>query len=174
MSEKQTSGLFIGRFQPFHRGHLQTLNYCADRVDVLWVGIGSANKSFETNNPFTFEERRMMIERSLEPVTLAKIKVVGIPDIDNDAKWMKNLDVIVPKYDLFFSNDKYMTDLFQGEGRKVAKVPFFERNRLSGTNVRKMIALEKRLDHVLPEGTKQVLAFIHLKRRTELSGIKVR
>ena len=37
-------GLLIGRFQPFHLGHLEALQFALSKVDKLWVGLGSSNK----------------------------------------------------------------------------------------------------------------------------------
>ena len=49
-------GLLIGRFQPFHLGHLEALQFALSKVDKLWVGLGSSNKPVEKNNPFTAEQ----------------------------------------------------------------------------------------------------------------------
>jgi Nicotinamide mononucleotide adenylyltransferase len=41
------NGLLIGRFQPFHLGHLEALQFALSKVDKLWVGLGSSNKPTE-------------------------------------------------------------------------------------------------------------------------------
>ncbi len=41
------NGLLIGRFQPFHLGHLEAFRFALSKVDKLWIGIGSSNKSSE-------------------------------------------------------------------------------------------------------------------------------
>ena len=41
------NGLLIGRFQPFHLGHLEALQFALSKVDKLWVGLGSSNKPIE-------------------------------------------------------------------------------------------------------------------------------
>ncbi|MEM3079801.1 MAG: adenylyltransferase/cytidyltransferase family protein, partial [Thermoproteota archaeon] len=50
-------GLFIGRFQPFHLGHLKAVEYIINRVDEVIIGIGSAQYSHTLENPFTAGER---------------------------------------------------------------------------------------------------------------------
>ena len=55
------NGLLIGRFQPFHLGHLEALQFALSKVDKLWLGLGSSNKPMEKTNPFTVEERKQMI-----------------------------------------------------------------------------------------------------------------
>ena len=55
------NGLLIGRFQPFHLGHLDAVLFALSRVENLWIGIGSSNKRNEKKNPFTADERIEMI-----------------------------------------------------------------------------------------------------------------
>ena len=61
------NGLLIGRFQPFHLGHLDAVLFGLSRTENLFIGIGSSNKSNERRNPFSAEERREMIISSIEP-----------------------------------------------------------------------------------------------------------
>ncbi|ABK78173.1 hypothetical protein CENSYa_1551 [Cenarchaeum symbiosum A] len=35
-------GLLIGRFQPFHLGHLAAVRFALSRADRVWLGIGSS------------------------------------------------------------------------------------------------------------------------------------
>ena len=60
------NGLCIGRFQPFHLGHLSAIKQALKKVDKLYIGIGSSQYDHEEYNPFTAEERREMIQRALE------------------------------------------------------------------------------------------------------------
>ena len=60
------NGFLIGRFQPFHLGHLEAVNFALSKVDQLYIGIGSSNKSNELRNPFTADERNQMIKSSLD------------------------------------------------------------------------------------------------------------
>ncbi|HIQ38838.1 MAG TPA: nicotinamide-nucleotide adenylyltransferase, partial [Methanothermococcus okinawensis] len=54
-------GFLIGRWQPFHKGHLSIIEEISKEVDELIIGIGSAQKSHTLNDPFTAGERIMMI-----------------------------------------------------------------------------------------------------------------
>ncbi|MEM2966110.1 MAG: adenylyltransferase/cytidyltransferase family protein, partial [Candidatus Nitrosocaldaceae archaeon] len=58
-------GLFIGRFQPFHNGHLEAIRFALKQVEILWIVIGSAQRSHEQRNPFTAGERLSMIRDTL-------------------------------------------------------------------------------------------------------------
>lgn len=63
MSEK--IGLYIGRFQPFHRGHLSVVREALKHCSKLVIAIGSAQEERTKKNPFSFEERKIFIWRSL-------------------------------------------------------------------------------------------------------------
>ncbi|HIE34115.1 MAG TPA: nicotinamide-nucleotide adenylyltransferase, partial [Candidatus Altiarchaeales archaeon] len=73
------TALIIGRFQPFHFGHLKLIEWAADSVDYIIIGIGSSQESHTWNNPFTAPERRKMIERSLR--TFKNYQIYEIPDV---------------------------------------------------------------------------------------------
>jgi len=159
------NGLFIGRFQPFHLGHLEAVQFALSHVENLWVGIGSSNKSNEKRNPFSAEERKEMILSSLESIMLKRIKIFYIPDIYDHEKWTYHVDSIVPKYDIVFSNDDFTLTLYQKRGIKTMKVPLKEREKFSGTYIREMIATGKNWKELVSEGTKNVLLKIDAERR---------
>ena len=58
--------LFVGRFQPFHYGHLRALAIILQEVEELIIVVGSAQMSHETDNPFTAGERLEMIKGALD------------------------------------------------------------------------------------------------------------
>ena len=96
-------GLFVGRFQPLHHGHLNSIKYCLNRVDQLIIAIGSADKSFEVKNPFTAGERieiiRETICKEIKKETLQKIILIPVPDIGIHRLWTYNVDLFVPRYE---------------------------------------------------------------------------
>ena len=150
-------GLLIGRFQPFHLGHLEALRFALSKVDRLWLGIGSSNKSPEKENPFSTEERKEMILSSIEESMKNKISVYPIPDLDNHLRWIEKIDTIVPKFDVIFSNDKLTQHLYSKRSITVMSIPFLNRDRLSGTNIRNLIKTDQKWDDLVPEGTKNFL-----------------
>ena len=60
--------VFIGRFQPAHKGHLAVMLRALTLARNLVVVIGSANKPRSLRNPFTEQERREMIGAALAEV----------------------------------------------------------------------------------------------------------
>ncbi|MBI5377664.1 MAG: nicotinamide-nucleotide adenylyltransferase [Thaumarchaeota archaeon] len=159
------NGLYIGRFQPFHLGHLDAIKFALSQVENLWIGIGSSNKSNEKRNPFTADERKEMIISSLDDKTKKRIQIYYIPDIGDHEKWTYHIDFIVPRYDIVFSNDDFTHALYQKRGIKVIPISLKEKEILSGTNIREKIATGRNWEEFVPEGTKKVLLKIDAERR---------
>ena len=151
------NGLLIGRFQPFHLGHLEALQFALSKVDKLWVGLGSSNKSVQKNNPFSAEERKQMILSSIDNTMKEKISIYFIPDLDNHVKWIEKIDTIVPKFDIIFSNDELTKHLYSKRSVQVIAIPFLNRNVLSGTNIRDLIISDQKWDNLVPQGTRNFL-----------------
>ncbi|MDH3361314.1 MAG: nicotinamide-nucleotide adenylyltransferase [Nitrosopumilus sp.] len=151
------NGLLIGRFQPFHLGHLEALRFALSKVDKLWVGLGSSNKPIEKNNPFTAEERKEMILSSIDDSMKENISIFFIPDVDNHVKWIEKIDTIVPKFDIIFSNDELTKHLYSKRTTQVVSIPFLNRDKLSGTNIRDLIVSDQKWEDLVPEGTKNFL-----------------
>ncbi|MEM3085205.1 MAG: nicotinamide-nucleotide adenylyltransferase, partial [Nitrososphaerales archaeon] len=135
-------GLLVGRFQPFHNGHLYAVKFALTKVDMLWIVIGSAQKSHEQRNPFTTGERLAMIKATLDASKVNPKRWLAVPvnDMDIHSLWVSQLDMLVPKYDVVFTNDPFSSLLFKEHGKRVMKIPFLKRDILEGTVIRRRIA----------------------------------
>ena len=162
------NGLLIGRFQPFHLGHLAALRFALPKVDKLWLGLGSSNKPMEKNNPFSTEERKKMILSSIDDSIKNKISIFPIPDLDNHVKWIQNIDTIVPDYEIIFSNDPMTEHLYSKRKIQVTAIPFLKRDQLSGTRLRDLIKSDQKWDDLVPEGTKILLENLDAKNRLKI------
>ena len=158
-------GLLIGRFQPFHLGHLDAVLFGLSRAENLFICIGSSNKSNERKNPFSAEERREMITLSIEPSITDRIKIFDIPDVGDHEKWTFEIDKIVPKYDAVFTNDEFTKTLFEKRKISVISVVLKDREKFSGTNIRELIADDKNWQDLVPQGTRKVLDNLNAKER---------
>ena len=158
------NGLLIGRFQPFHLGHLEALHFALSKVEKLWVGLGSSNKPPQKNNPFSAEERKEMILSSVDDSIKNKIEIYFIPDFDNHQKWAENIDNIVPKFDIVFTNDEMTKHLYSKRDIMVIPIPFLKRDILSGTYIRDLIISDQPWEECVPEGTKNFLNQINAKQ----------
>ena len=159
------NGLLIGRFQPFHLGHLAALEYALSTVDKLWIGLGSSNKPSEKNNPFSAKERKQMILDSIDDSMKKRIEIYPIPDLENHIKWIELIDTIVPKFDVVFTNDDLTKHLYSKRNIKVLSIPFTKRDILSGTNIRDLIISDQKWEDLVPLGTKQFLNSTSAKQR---------
>ena len=162
------NGLLIGRFQPFHLGHLEALQFALSKVDKLWLGLGSSNKPIEKNNPFSAEERKKMILSSIDDSMKNKITIYFIPDVDNHVKWIEKIDTIVPKFDIVFSNDPLTDHLYSKRTVQVISIPFLKRDQLSGTRIRDLIKSDQKWDDLVPSETKLILENLDLKNRLKI------
>ncbi|HZW85632.1 MAG TPA: nicotinamide-nucleotide adenylyltransferase [Nitrososphaerales archaeon] len=171
-------GLLVGRFQPFHLGHLAAVRYALKRVDYLYVVVGSAQRNHERANPFTAGERITMIKSALDGngVDPAKWMAVPIPDADSHSLWVSSVESMVPKFDIVFTNDALTFLLFEEVGIEVKAVPYTDRSRYSATNVRDRILERKDWESLVPsQVAKHVKEFGGVERvralmRKDLSG----
>ena len=159
-----TNGLFIGRFQPFHKGHLATVKFALERVEQLVIVVGSAQKSHEPRNPFTAGERIRMIKQSLDiddETDVRRILIIPVPDTDVHALWTHQVDMLVPKYDVVFANDLFTLMLFQEKGIKALEAPLYRRDEMKATEIRKRMIAEEIWEDLVPLPVPKVIKEIN-------------
>lgn len=82
-------GVFIGRFQPLHIGHEHVVREALTKTKHLVVLIGSANVARDPRNPFTYDDRVAMFQRSFA-YEIAQRRLIVAPLNDHlysDAAW---------------------------------------------------------------------------------------
>ncbi len=152
------NGLLVGRFQPFHLGHLEAVRFALSKVEMLWVGLGSSNLPAGKDNPFSVEQRREMIISSVDVHTRKRICTYPIPDLNNHMQWLKTIDEIVPEFGMVFSNDPLTRHLYsRSDAVEVLAIPFLNRDVLSGTNIRHLMAHNQGWHDLVPEGTRDFI-----------------
>jgi len=158
-----TTGLFIGRFQPFHKGHLAAVKFALAKVDQLVIVVGSAQKSHEPMNPFTAGERIRMIKASLdfEKVDASKILIIPVPDVEVHSLWTRQVDMLVPKYDLVFANDPFTLILFRERGVKTIEAPMINRSEMQATGIRSKMATEGKWEGLVPAAVARIVKEIN-------------
>ena len=158
------TGLLIGRFQPFHLGHLHAVEYALGIADELLLGIGSSNRSGEPENPFTAVERHSMILESLDGRMREHITICEVPDVHNHMRWLDVINETLPDFDVVFTNDKLTARLYGQRGVPVCGIPFLERGSLSGTAVRDRLSKGLWWEDLVPAGTARVLRRLYMHR----------
>ena len=88
--------VFIGRFQPFHRGHLAVVEAALARSSHVIVLCGSAHRPRSVRNPWSTDERRDMILNAVADSDRDRVHVLPLMDIlYNDEAWMRNVQSTV-------------------------------------------------------------------------------
>jgi bifunctional NMN adenylyltransferase/nudix hydrolase len=94
---KPITSFVLGRFEPIHEGHIDLIKAAASVGTKTVILVGSATESRGLDNPFTFEERKVLIEQCF-PDLMAEGKLVVVPVRDmkyRDAAWEKHVTGII-------------------------------------------------------------------------------
>jgi len=158
-------GLFIGRFQPFHLGHLEAIKDVLKEVDELIIVVGSAQYSHCVDDPFTAGERIVMVRRALEEakINYTRVWVVPVPDVHLHVMWVSAVEGYTPKFDVVYSNEPLTRRLFMEAGYKVEPIRFHKRKVYSSTEIRKRLLNGESWEKLVP---KSVAEFIE-----EIDGV---
>lgn len=170
--------IVIGRFQPLHLGHVDILNTANEIAHNVIVLLGSCNSSMNIRNPFNPEQRKAMLNNSLDfPFTTIEINdylyndKVWISQVQHkvseaiDAKWTKNYEPKIALVGCKSDDSSYYLDLFPQWTYREADVTFPA--TVHATDIRESIfgkefALES-VRSYLPKGT---LTFLELYNGT--------
>ncbi|MEM3396128.1 MAG: nicotinamide-nucleotide adenylyltransferase [Thermoplasmata archaeon] len=158
-------GLFIGRFQPLHFGHVKVVEFVLNRCDELIVGIGSAQYSHTPENPFSAGERfEMLTSVFKKKMESTKIFIVPIPDIHNHNLWVPHVESLVPAFDVVFASNPLTELLFSKREYRVEPVPVYDRLVFSSSEVRRRMATGENWEELVPP---QVVEYIK-----KIDGVK--
>jgi len=151
------TGLFIGRFQPFHNGHLDAINQILKECDKIIIGIGSSQENNTEENPFSAEERKKMIEK-----VLPDIEIVFIPDINDDEGWAEHVEKLCSKFDVAYTGNEWTKECFEIQGKyKIIEVK--KNLDIEATRIRELIKEGKRWEDLVPEDIVEII-----KKKKEL------
>ncbi len=164
MNELGKVGLVIGRFQPFHHGHMHLIKAAYKKVDTLIIVIGSAQESHTMRNPFTAGERIAMMYPALKNAEIDNFLIVPVMDISRYAIWVAHIQSLIPKIDIVFTNNGLTRLLFENAGYEVEGTDNHDRRNCSGSNIRALLAQEtisyNHWSDYLPKGTAEFISRI--------------
>jgi nicotinamide-nucleotide adenylyltransferase len=152
-------GLYVGRFQPFHLGHLSAIKEVLKEADELVVVIGSAQYSHNFNNPFTAGERLVMVRRALEEsgVNSGKVWIVPVPDVHLHMMWVSSVEGYTPHFDVVYSNEPLTRRLFTEAGYQVKPIRFFDRKDYSSTEIREKMVKDENWEKLVPKSVRTLI-----------------
>lgn len=158
-------GLFIGRFQPFHNGHLAVVKQIAEECGSVMVGVGSAQKERELSDPLSGGERIEMIERVLDAEGIPSYEIYPVPDIGCYPAWTHYVKAILPPFDCIYGNSSVVLDLFERTSIETKEVEEIRRDEYSGTEIRERIVEGEGWHHLVPDEVVEYLEEIDMKER---------
>jgi nicotinamide-nucleotide adenylyltransferase len=153
--------LYIGRFQPFHNGHLLVVQKLSEEYEEIIIGIGSSQDSNSSDNPFSEKERIEMIDRSLECAGIHNYRVVSIPDIHNPPRWVSHVRTIISDFDVVIANNPFTRKLFSEKGYMVKGTAYFEGQRYSGKEIRRCMIHDESWEDLVPDAVVKIIKDIH-------------
>ncbi|WP_371806167.1 nicotinamide-nucleotide adenylyltransferase [Candidatus Lokiarchaeum ossiferum] len=152
-------GAIVGRFQPFHNGHLQLILEIFQEVKFIKIGIGSSQYSHTADNPFSFDERRKMIEAALKEQNIAasSFQIYPIPDLHNISKWTTTMLEILGNFEVFYSNSEWIRQYLSNHGKKIGALKKINFQRFNGTFIRSEIMADRETAGLIPLAVINVL-----------------
>lgn len=152
-------GLFVGRFQPFHKGHLEVIKRIMKEVDELVIIVGSSQYSHRLDNPFTAGERITMIREALkeEGIQLSRIWIIPVPDVHQHALWVSQIVGYSPKFDVVYANEPLTRRLFIEAGCRVEPLPFIKREIYLATEIRKRMSRGEDWEKLVPNSVVNII-----------------
>ncbi|MEM5831795.1 MAG: adenylyltransferase/cytidyltransferase family protein [Candidatus Aenigmatarchaeota archaeon] len=131
-------GLFVARFQPLHKGHERAIRKALKLYEKVIIVIGSADKSREEKNPFTTEERKLMLEAVFsKEINDGKIEILAIEDKASDEEWANEL-ISKVSFDEVYTASDWVAKAFEGK-KNVKRFKPFKYETINGTNIRRLI-----------------------------------
>jgi nicotinamide-nucleotide adenylyltransferase len=154
-------GLMLGRFQPFHRGHLALTKQILSECDELVIIIGSAQFNFIDKDPFSAGERVLMIHEALKEagIDLSRCYIIPVANDENNARWLAYLRSMIPPFDVLYSGNDFVKYLARSQdpGIAIEDPEFAEKYEYNGTNIRHLMQGGKPWEHLVPPAVAKVI-----------------
>lgn len=147
-------GVYWGRFNPQHKGHIGVINRLLKKVDMLIIAIGSAEFQNTKRNPFNGDMKR--------------VKIIPVSDGKSHSTAVKNLFGLCQKFDLvFLSAEKgAVSRLIES---KVKVVRFKRTGTTSSTKIRNAIAKDKKWQHMTGKSVAKLIQELNGTERIKKS-----
>jgi len=168
MKRKDLTAALIGRFQPFHLGHLELVRQILiENHDVILI-IGSSQANFTPHNPFTTGERIQMIKNSLKEskISMEKVTLTHVMDVQNNYRWFCNLKSFAPPFSVLYTGNVFIKLLIEKEKILLREPNFLKKNLYNGSHIRRLIAKNDTLwQKLVPNAVKKIIFDINGSER---------
>jgi len=131
----------IGRFQPFHLGHLELVHQILNENDEIIIIVGSSQANYTSKNPFTAGERIWMIRDTLieSKIDMSRVFLINVTDDVNNSRWFSNIKSVSPPFKVLYTGNKFVKILLKNETVLIKEPKLFQENTLKGSEIRKLI-----------------------------------
>lgn len=145
-------GLLIGRFQPFHKGHLWLIKHAFKSADKLVIGVGSVNAKNQ-DNPLDYGQRKKILELVIDNENLKdKVRnIVPLDDFYNDKKWFDNTLRQAGQVDVVIGNNEWVNSIFEKRGYPILRVGYYKRYLLEGEKIRRLMREGRKWKNRIPD-----------------------
>jgi len=147
--------LILGRFQPLHNGHLKVLKDAFMEDKEIVIAIGSSQRSDDSHNPFSGEERKLMLESSLKAERI-RARIILVPDITCDDTYVSHVEKFIGgKPDKIITENTWTIDLYRRNGYDVHVTPRYF--GISATEIRRRIIAGEAWEHMVPRQVAEMM-----------------
>lgn len=153
-------GLYVGRFQPPHKGHIEVVKDIMEEVEELIIVVGSAQESHTFENPFTAGERIYMLKEALkeEGLDLSRIYIIPILDIEMNHVWPRYVTMFTPKFQVVYSGNPLVRRLFKEANYEVKTHRMIDRRVYSGKYIRRlMLRGDSKWKELVPKSVARII-----------------
>ena len=164
-------GMIHGRFQPFHRGHLEYLRGAAGRCDELYVGITNPDptrirpepsdplRHLPESNPWSYAERLLMVKAAAQDLELdlARVHVIPFP-VNEPELWPAYVPEGVTQYLRLFSDwGGTKLERLEDAGYEVVVLDQGADKEISGADVREVLRAGGDWESLVPPRVARVI-----------------
>ncbi|OGK14096.1 hypothetical protein A3I50_03670 [Candidatus Roizmanbacteria bacterium RIFCSPLOWO2_02_FULL_37_9] len=149
--QKYKVGFLIGRFQPFHKGHLYLMRKSFQHVNTMVIGVGSVGV-VNQDNFLSFGQRKKILEEvcKKEDWNDKVSKIVPLKDYYNDELWLKHTLEVSGKIDVVIGNNEWTNGIFERAGYPVLRLGFYKRYLYEGVKIRELMREGKKWESRIP------------------------
>lgn len=153
LNKPYDTGLLVGRFQTFHKGHQHLVDTGLMLCDRLLILVGSAQECGTERNPLNIETRINMLKSIY---TTDRVMIYALSDLSNEEdirpEWgryvLENADRYIYKAPelMIYGNDESRSRWFDTEDIKHTSEFIVNRGAIpiSATELRRLMVLDKR------------------------------
>lgn len=164
-----------GRFQPFHRDHLDLVQQALAIADRVLIGVTNADaaalrphpasrhRHLASANPYSFEQRRQLIDAALAAagVAAARYEILTFP-LDEPERWPAIVPPGTPQLVRVFSDwEREKVRRFAAAGYPPRVVTGDAATRMSGTDIRVAMQARQPWQQWVPPGARELLQRWH-------------